>query len=125
MHPFKQCTLEYFILKPFIKTQKLDSVFACTFAGRVQQGGLKRDHMNVVQVFVNGHLNSKTGIWVHVGKGQQVCGTHKEVSMERVDGKTWRGKEWRKKTNQSTFKLQQLLPPKFEVDSCTSNDVLD
>lgn len=125
MRPFKQCTLGYFILKPFIKkSQKLGSVFVCTFAGRVQQGGLKRDHLNVVQVFVNGHLNSKTGIWVHIGKGQQVCGTHKEVSMERVDGKTCRGKEWGG-GNWSTFKMQQLLNPKFEVESCTSSDVLD
>lgn len=115
MRPFKQCRLGYFTLKPFIKTQKLGSVFACTFAGRVQQGGLKRDHVNVVQVFVNGHLNSKTSIWVHVGKGQQVCGTHKEVPMERVDGKTCRGKEWRKKKtkNGQLFKMQQLLPPKI------------
>lgn len=122
MRLFKQCTWAYIILKPFLKTQKPGSVFVCTFAGRVQQGGLKRDHLNVVQVFINGHLNSKTGIWVHIGKGQQVCGTHKEVSMERVDGKTCRGKEWK---NWSTFKMQQLLPPKFEVESSTSNDVLD
>lgn len=97
MRPFKQRALGYFIFKPFPKRQKLGSVFVCTFAGRVQQGSLKRDHLNLVQVFVNGHLNSKTGIWVHIGKGQQVCGTHKEVSMERVDGKTCRRKSGGKK----------------------------
>lgn len=75
-------------LKPFIKPHRQGSVFVCTFAGCVKQGGLKRDHLHVVQVFIDGHLNCKSGIWVHIRKGQQVRGTDKEVSMERVDGKT-------------------------------------
>lgn len=120
MRPFKQCTLRCLLSKPFLNPQKLGSVFVCTFTGRVQQGRLKRDHLNVVQVFIDGHLNSKTGVWVHIGKGQQVRGTHKEVSMERVDGKTCRGKEVG--GGVSTFKMQQLLPPK--VESCTCNDGL-
>lgn len=65
-------------------------VCVCTFAGRIEQRCLKRDDLHVVQVFLDGHLNSKASIWVHVGKGQQICGAHKEVSVERVDGQTCR-----------------------------------
>lgn len=64
------------------------AVCACTFAGCVKQRGLERDHLHVVQVFFDGHLNRKASVWVHVGKGQQICGAHKEVSVERVDGQT-------------------------------------
>lgn len=64
------------------------AVCGCTFAGSVKQCGLERDHLHVVQVFFDGHLNRKASIWVHVGKGQQICGAHKEVSVECVDGQT-------------------------------------
>ena len=67
--------------------------YVCTFAGRVQQRSLERDHLHVVQVFLNGHLNCETSIWVHVGKGQQIRGAYKEVSVERVDGQTCRDME--------------------------------
>lgn len=85
--------------KTFWKRQKHGSVFVRTFAGCVQQGGLKRDHVHVVQVFIDGHLDCKSSIGVHIGKGQQVCGPHKEVSMEGVDGKTCGGTEWKKVVN--------------------------
>ncbi len=65
-------------------------VCVCTFAGRVKQRSLERDDLHVVQIFINGHLNRKAGVWVYVGKGQQIRGAHKEVSMERVDGETCR-----------------------------------
>lgn len=76
------------------------AVYVCTFAGRVKQRGLERDDLHVVQVFLDGHLNRKASVWVHIGKGQQICGSHKEVSMERVDGQTCRETE-RDKINQT------------------------
>lgn len=65
----------------------------CTFAGGVKQCSLERDDLHVVQVFLDRHLNCKACIWVHVGERQQICGAHKEVSVERVDGETCRDTE--------------------------------
>lgn len=110
IHSFNQSPLGYFIFK-MVKTHRQGLVFICTFAGCVQQGSLKRDNLHVVQVFIDGHLNCKPGVWVHIRKGQQVCGAHKEVSMERVDGKTCRGTQWEKKWS---------LPK-----SCTSHEGLE
>ena len=60
-----------------------------TFAGGVEQRGLEGHHLHVHQVLLNGHLHSEARVRVHVGQGQQVRGTHKEVPMEGVDGQTW------------------------------------
>lgn len=61
-----------------------------TFAGGVKQSSLEGNHLHVIQVFLDGHLNCEASIRVDVGEGQQIRGTHKEVSMERVDGQTCR-----------------------------------
>lgn len=62
-----------------------------TFAGRVKQSSLEGNHLHVVQVFLDGHLNREAGVGVDVGQRQQVCGAHKEVAVERVDGEACRG----------------------------------
>lgn len=90
------------------------AVCVCTFAGRVKQCGLERDDLHIVQVFLDGHLNRKASVWVHVGKGQQICGAHKEVSVERVDGQTCRETE-RDEINQTglitvTLNCQRISP---------------
>lgn len=64
------------------------SVCAVTFAGGVQQCSLERDGLHVVQVFLDGHLDSEAGVRVHVRERQQVCGAHEEVPVESVDGQT-------------------------------------
>lgn len=67
-----------------------------TFAGGVKQSSLEGDDLHVVQVFLDGHLDGKAGVRVDVGEGQQVRGTHKEVSVERVDGQSCREKKKKK-----------------------------
>lgn len=64
-----------------------------TFAGGVKQRSLERDNLHVIKVFLDGHLNCEAGVWVDIGEGQQICGAHKEVSVERVDGQTCIGTE--------------------------------
>lgn len=73
---------------------------AYTFAGRVKQRSLERDNLHVVQVFFDGHLNCEASIWIHIWEGQQICGAHKEVPVERVDGQTCK-KTKRDKINQT------------------------
>lgn len=65
----------------------------CTFTGGVKQGSLEGDNLHFVQVFLDGHLNCKASVWVHVRERQQIRGAHKEVSVERVDGETCRERD--------------------------------
>ena len=58
----------------------------CTFAGGVQQGSLEAGQRGVDQGVVDGHLDGEGRVRVHVGQGEQVCGAHEEVPVERVDG---------------------------------------
>lgn len=85
-------------------------MYVCTFAGCVKQRRLERDELHVVQVFLNGHLNCKASVWVHVGKGQQICWAHKEVSVERVDGQTCRKRQ--KSINLDTKLNCKTISPK-------------
>lgn len=65
---------------------RLGCVSVYTFAGCVEQRGLERDDLHVVQVFLDGHLDCEASVWIHVGEGQQIRGAHKEVPVECVDG---------------------------------------
>lgn len=76
-----------------IRNQTGSSEHVRTFAGGVKQRSLERDNLHVIKVFLNGHLNCEAGVWVDIGEGQQICGAHKEVSVERVDGQTCIGTE--------------------------------
>lgn len=78
----------FYYFSNFTKNLRNTSGSVATFAGRVKQRGLERNNLHVVQVFFDGHLNCKASIWVHVGEGQQICGAHKEVPVEGVDGQT-------------------------------------
>lgn len=59
-----------------------------TFTGGVEKSSLETGKRRVSQRVFDGHLDSKGGVWVHVGEGQQVGGAYKEVPVERVDGQT-------------------------------------
>lgn len=61
-------------------------VSLCTFTGGVEQSSLETGQRGVCQRVFNWHLDSEGRVWVHIRKGQQVSGAHKEVTMERVDG---------------------------------------
>jgi len=58
-----------------------------TFAAGIEKCSLETDIVHVQSV-LNGHLNTKPGIWVNVWKWQKVGRTHKKVAMERVNTET-------------------------------------
>lgn len=98
------------------QTKKKKQPWLCvsTFAGRVEQRGLERDDLHIVQVVLDGHLNRKASVWVHVGEGQQIGRAHKEVSVERVDGQTCRDGETKiNKTEPKTLKHNIYLQKKL------------
>lgn len=81
------------------KKIKLGCVSDYTFAGRVKQRSLERDNLHVIQVFLDGHLDCESSIWIHIGEGQQICGANKEIPVERVDGQPCRERHTETKSN--------------------------
>lgn len=109
----KQETVYYFFsISQWLSNKKTKQTTLCTstFAGRVKQRGLERDDLHIVKVVLDGHLNRKASVWVHVGEGQQIGRAHKEVSVERVDGQTYRDGETKiNKTEPKTLKHNTYL----------------
>lgn len=92
-------TETYQLFFNFLKN-KLGCESVYTFAGCVKQRSLERDNLHVIQVFLDGHLDCEASVRIHVGEGQQICGAHKEVPVERVDGEPCR-ETHRDKINQT------------------------
>lgn len=125
MRPFKQCTLGYFILKPFIKITEawlslcMHLCWTC-IAGRPEKRppecrpSFRQWTFEQQNRHLGSHWEGTTGLWNAQRSFHGTCGW-KDLQRKRVGG----GRNW------STFKMQQLLNPKFEVESCTSSDVLD
>ena len=70
-----------------------DQELILTFTACVEQSCLERCHWGVMKAFLDGDLHSEAGVWVDVGKGEEIRRPDEEVPMECVDAQTLTGME--------------------------------